>query len=119
MMRHGISVDLTPKPYGGNGKIEIDKENIQFEWDEDKFFLHIENPNEEDMESLEIFELNSPVPDKAFETSQSQQQRKVKSPSGIPISEWRKQFAMLPEEVVEKTLENSTHFYLSIEVENW
>eukprot|EP00957_Ditylum_brightwellii_P012773 965662-Ditylum_brightwellii.AAC.1 len=25
---------------------------------------------------------------------------------------------MLPEEVVEKTLENSTHFYLSIEAEN-
>eukprot|EP00957_Ditylum_brightwellii_P158919 12095787-Ditylum_brightwellii.AAC.2 len=71
MMQHGISVDITPKPYGGNGEMEIDEENIPFEWDEEKLFLYIKKPNEEDMESLETFELNSPVPDKAFETSQA------------------------------------------------
>jgi hypothetical protein len=34
------------------------------------------------------------------------------------MQEWRKRLAMLPEEVVRKTLENSTNFYLNIEAEN-
>eukprot|EP00957_Ditylum_brightwellii_P095629 7285657-Ditylum_brightwellii.AAC.1 len=45
-------------------------------------------------------------------------EKKVKSESGIPLNEWRKQLAMLPEEVVENTLENSTPFYLRIKAEN-
>eukprot|EP00957_Ditylum_brightwellii_P140635 10713595-Ditylum_brightwellii.AAC.1 len=34
------------------------------------------------------------------------------------MDEWRKRFAMLPDKVVEKTLENSTCYYLNIESEN-
>eukprot|EP00957_Ditylum_brightwellii_P174704 13302921-Ditylum_brightwellii.AAC.1 len=75
-------------------------------------------PNEEDMEKLEIFELNSCVPDKALKKSSARRKKKVKSPSGISLLEWWKHFAMLPEEVVKKMLENSTPFYLSIEAEN-
>eukprot|EP00957_Ditylum_brightwellii_P179711 13689971-Ditylum_brightwellii.AAC.1 len=34
------------------------------------------------------------------------------------MEEWRKRFAMLPEEVVKQTLESSTNFYFNVEVEN-
>eukprot|EP00957_Ditylum_brightwellii_P188860 14376047-Ditylum_brightwellii.AAC.1 len=34
------------------------------------------------------------------------------------MQEWRKRLAILPEEVVRKTFENSTNFYLNIEAEN-
>eukprot|EP00957_Ditylum_brightwellii_P171244 13035992-Ditylum_brightwellii.AAC.1 len=74
-------------------------------------------PNEENMEKLEIFELNSLVPDKALKNASARRKKKVKSPLGISLSEWRKHFAMLPEGVVKKTLENLAHFYLSIEAE--
>ena len=43
---------------------------------------------------------------------------KKKGPSDIPISEWRKILAMLPEDIVQQTLNNTTHFYLSVEGEN-
>eukprot|EP00957_Ditylum_brightwellii_P001825 140938-Ditylum_brightwellii.AAC.1 len=59
MMWHGISVDLTPTPLGGSGEMYVDEEHIPFEWDNEKLFLKIQKPNEEDMEKLEIFELNS------------------------------------------------------------
>ena len=35
------------------------------------------------------------------------------------MSEWRKRLAMLPENVIKKTFEATTNFYLSIEGENW
>ena len=118
LMRHGIAMDLTPATLGGSGEMYVEEEHIPFEWDEEKLYLRIEMPNEEDMEKLEIFELNSRIPDKALENSSARRKKKVKSPSGISLSEWQKRFAMLPEEVVKKTLENSTHFYLIIEAEN-
>eukprot|EP00957_Ditylum_brightwellii_P100654 7672083-Ditylum_brightwellii.AAC.1 len=70
------------------------------------------------MEKLEMFELNSHFPNKALELSSMRREKKVKSLSDIPLSEWQKQLAMVPEEVINKILENSTHFYLSIEAGN-
>eukprot|EP00957_Ditylum_brightwellii_P105875 8074148-Ditylum_brightwellii.AAC.1 len=65
------------------------------------------------MEQLEIFELNANVPYKALELSSARRKKKVNSELWILLNEWRKQLVMLPEEVVEKTHENSTHFTLA------
>eukprot|EP00957_Ditylum_brightwellii_P133548 10182547-Ditylum_brightwellii.AAC.1 len=62
-------MDLTPATLGGSGEMYAEEEHIPFEWDEEKLCLRIEMPNEEDMEQLEIFELNSRVPDKALKNS--------------------------------------------------
>eukprot|EP00957_Ditylum_brightwellii_P043020 3259076-Ditylum_brightwellii.AAC.2 len=118
MMQHGIAVDLTPSTLGRFSKMYVNEEHIPFECDEEKLYLHIEKLNEEDMEKLEKFDLNSNVPDKALEMPSAWRKKKIKSESGILISVWKKRFTMLPDEVVEKTLENSTHFYLSIKTEN-
>eukprot|EP00957_Ditylum_brightwellii_P006146 464814-Ditylum_brightwellii.AAC.2 len=39
-------------------------------------------------------------------------------PMEIPLAELQKRCAMLLEEVVKRTLESSTNFYLNVEVEN-
>eukprot|EP00957_Ditylum_brightwellii_P021702 1636837-Ditylum_brightwellii.AAC.1 len=54
----------------------------------------------------------------AFDVGTSRRKKKFRSPSNIPINEWRKRFAMLPDQVVKKASENSTCFYLNVEAEN-
>eukprot|EP00957_Ditylum_brightwellii_P131290 10013147-Ditylum_brightwellii.AAC.1 len=91
---------------------------MPFEWDDKKLFWKISRQNEEDLESLETFELNSPIHDMAMESSTCRRKKKWNSNMDILMQEWRKHPAMLPEEVVMKTLKNSTKFYLNIEAEN-
>eukprot|EP00957_Ditylum_brightwellii_P032253 2443817-Ditylum_brightwellii.AAC.1 len=54
----------------------------------------------------------------AMETGTCRRKKKLNSNMDIPMQEWRKCLAMLPEEVVRKMLENSTNFYLNIKAEN-
>eukprot|EP00957_Ditylum_brightwellii_P079707 6060399-Ditylum_brightwellii.AAC.1 len=75
-MRHGIAIDLTPATLGGSVGMYVEEEHIPFEWDEDKLYLRIEMPNEEDMEKLEMLELNSRVPDKALKNSSARRKKK-------------------------------------------
>ena len=67
---------------------------------------------------MEIYELNSLIPDMAFNIGTARRKKKFKSPSDILMGEWRKRFVMLPDQVVDKTLENSTCYYLNVESEN-
>eukprot|EP00957_Ditylum_brightwellii_P052210 3958960-Ditylum_brightwellii.AAC.1 len=91
---------------------------MPFEWDEEKLFFKIEKPNEGDLAKLETYELNLPIPEMAFDVGTARRKKKFRSPSNIPIDEWRKKIAMLPDQAVKKTLENSTCFYLNIDAEN-
>ena len=36
-------------------------------------------------------------------------------PTDIPISEWRRQLGFAPEEVIQKTIDNTTQYYLTVE----
>eukprot|EP00957_Ditylum_brightwellii_P182530 13904300-Ditylum_brightwellii.AAC.1 len=54
----------------------------------------------------------------AFDIGTARRKKKFRSPSNISMNKWRKRFAMLPDQVVDKTLENSTCYYLNIESEN-
>eukprot|EP00957_Ditylum_brightwellii_P127271 9704362-Ditylum_brightwellii.AAC.1 len=54
----------------------------------------------------------------AVETGTCQRKKKWRTSIDIPVGEWRKRLLMLPEAVVQKTLESSTNFYLTDEAEN-
>eukprot|EP00957_Ditylum_brightwellii_P052702 3995163-Ditylum_brightwellii.AAC.1 len=118
LMQHGIKVDLTPHNLGGAGAMYIEDEYMPFEWDKEKLFIRIEKPNDSDIGELEVYELNFPSHDMAFEQGTARRKKKSRSPSSIPLDEWRKRFAMLPDQGVEKILENSTCFYLNVESKN-
>eukprot|EP00957_Ditylum_brightwellii_P022316 1684378-Ditylum_brightwellii.AAC.1 len=38
--------------------------------------------------------------------------------NGLTLEEWRKRLAMLPEDVVKKTLSNCTYLYFNVKMEN-
>jgi hypothetical protein len=95
----------------------VDEETFPFQWDKEKLYLNISKPTETDMLGLEWFELTSPNPDLATRILRKRQ-GDAETPGDIPLTEWRRRLGMLPEDVVQKTLENTTHFYLSPSIEN-
>lgn len=115
MMRHGIVLDLNPPQHGGSCGMHHEEEFLPFQYDEEKLYFNISKPSKEDLEELECFELNSPYP--SFTTTTRRNKKKL-LPEDVPMEEWRKRLAMLPEDVVHKTLENTTHFYINVEAEN-
>ena len=60
------------------------------------------------MDSYEHFELTLVL----HQVSSRRNKKKI-LPSYIPMIEWRKRLAMAPEDVVSKTLEKTTQFYLN------
>ena len=113
MMSHGIQCDLTPTKYGGKGGIQISNDFFPFEFDDEKLYFRISKPSLDDLNIFEHFELTSLLP-----TQSTRRNKKKLLPSDIPMIEWRKRLAMAPEDVVTKTLENTTQFYLNCPGEN-
>jgi hypothetical protein len=62
---HGIRCCLRPPEYGGRCGLVVDDETFPFQWDKEKLYFNISRPTEEDMSTLEWFELTSPNPDLA------------------------------------------------------
>eukprot|EP00957_Ditylum_brightwellii_P053924 4085167-Ditylum_brightwellii.AAC.1 len=60
-------MDLTPRNLGGDRAMYVDEEYMPFDRDEDKLYLKIYKPNIGELGELEVFELNSPLPDMAVE----------------------------------------------------
>ena len=108
LMQHGIKCDLTPRKYGGKGGITVNNIFLPFEFDEEKLFYRIQKPTIDDLDTLEHFELTS-----LMSSSITRRNRKKILPSDIPMIEWRKRLAMAPEDVVSKTLDATTQFYLN------
>eukprot|EP00957_Ditylum_brightwellii_P203948 15336892-Ditylum_brightwellii.AAC.1 len=54
----------------------------------------------------------------AFNIGTARRKKKFRSPSNISMDKSEKRCAMLPEQVVDKTLENSICYYLNVESEN-
>jgi len=113
-MKHGVNFDLTPTTFGGKGGMTVDNEFLPFKFNKEKFYVNISKPVEEDLEELEWFELSSPYP---VMTDNVRRVVKKTNNKDIPISEWKKRLALVPEEVIKKTLEATTQFYLSTEAE--
>ena len=84
-------------------------------------YLEITKPVEDDYELLEQFELTSPNPRWLREPLRSAAYRKkgtIRRSDDIPITEWQRRLAMVPEAAVIKTLDNTTQNYSNLEAEN-
>ena len=97
-MKHGVKFDLIPHEYGGKASMIMDDEEIPFEYDTEKLFLQTRKPTEEDLDTLQSFELTAP------HETKTRQKKQVTRPMDIPISEWRKQLGFVTKEVIEKQL---------------
>ena len=58
IMKHGATVDMTPRYLGGDGVLYVDEEYLLFRWDNEKLYYNTEKPVEEDLKELDSFELN-------------------------------------------------------------
>jgi hypothetical protein len=112
---NGVKCCMRPPEYGGSCGIHVEDQFFPFQWDKEKNYFNIAKPTDDDLLNLEWFELTSPHPDLA---DRVRRKRSTTTLTDIPISEWRKRLGMLPEVFVHKTLEGTTHFYLSPEMEN-
>lgn len=117
---HGARCCIRPPSYGGACGLTIDDNFFPFQWDGEKVYFNISQPSDNDLFHLEWFEANSPNPDNQIVpyNIRRNRNRQKETPGDIPLHEWRKRLAMLPADVVRKTLENTTHFYLNAEIEN-
>ena len=82
-------------------------------------FLDITKPTQDEVDTLEYFELTSPCPrhaEEPMETTARKLKQKL-NPTNVPLSEWRKRLGLLPEQVVVKTLAKTTQFYMTTEAE--
>ena len=118
MMRHGVKCDLTPQKLGGEGGMIVEDEYIPMVFDDEKLFIQITKPDDIDLEELEYFELNSPAPPNIWEPIITHRAHKQILPGNLPLSEWKKRLAMLPDDIIKKTIENTTQFYMKVECEN-
>jgi hypothetical protein len=117
-MRHGIQMDLTPSKYGGECGMRIEGEFFQFDYDDEKLYIKIERPTWEDMDYYDVYELTSPRDDILLSSVTHRRQKRKIVHEDIPLAEWRRRLAMLPEELVQRTLACTTQYYMNVEIEN-
>ena len=97
--------------------ITIQNTFMELDWDDETVFFSISCPTQEDLDTYDIYELNSPLPDPG-------RVRRLASPTWdgkfkkLPMSELRKRFAYLPEDIIKKSLDNTTQYYLEVLEEN-
>ena len=114
LMRHGIKVDITPPSLGGTScGLRVSDQFLPFHFDGEKLYFQISKPTEEDLYTLETFELNSPLP-----SSHVRRVTKRSIPGNIPLAEWKKRLAFAPDETIHRTFEATTQHYMRLECEN-
>ena len=74
-------------------------------------FIKIQKPTQENLDIYKWYELTSPV-------SHLRRKHDKLVASNIPIKEWKKRLAWQPEELIDKTLNNTTQHYLRMECES-
>ena len=105
-MSHVISVDLTPSQFGGKQSITVENNYFMFDFYGDEMFINISKPNQVKLDTLDVYELTSPIPSNFMMIGQ---QRKRKNTSDdVPVEEWQKLLALAPNDIVTKTLQNTT-----------
>ena len=89
----------------------IEGDFIPFDFDNEKLFIKIQKPTQEEMDVYDWYELTSPV------VHPKRKHDKLIA-SDIPVQEWIKRLAWQPQDVIDKTLINTTQHYLRIECES-
>ena len=112
MMKHGVQVDMTPVKYGGSEAIIVDGEAFKYRFDDEKLFWIISKPSQDEIDTLRWIELNQPV----LLGDKIRRKKHETLPSDIEWGEWQKRLAMLPEDVVKRTvLDATTQLYMHVE----
>jgi hypothetical protein len=117
-MRHGIAMDLTPRKHGGKGGMRIDGQFFPFEYDDEKLYLRISKPTYEELDFLDCYELTSPNDHTVLAHNHSRRNKKKLTYEDIPMVEWQRRLAMVPEDIIHRTLDCTTQYYLNAEFEN-
>jgi hypothetical protein len=124
MMRNGIAVDCTPLQHGGSASITYDGEEFPWAYDGEKMFIDISKPTQDDINAGEAAAITTLILNNLLDAMYNVSGSQRRIPPGatsfpkVPIEEWHKRFAMLPTDVVTKTLTNTTQFYVNVEHEN-
>ena len=93
--------DTVLTKYGGQGGMTVEGVFILFDFDDEKLFIKIQKPTQEELHIYEWYELTSPV-------SHIRRKHDKLMASNIPIEEWKKRLAWQPAEVIDNTLCNTT-----------
>ena len=109
LMANGIKLDMTPEKYGGQQCLTMDDVVLPMKYDGEKLYFTISKPTDDEIKNLETFELTSP-----YSNDLLRRNKLTKHSTNIPMMEWRKRLAMAPEDIVAKTLENTSQFYLTL-----
>ena len=114
MMQRGVSLDIKPPQFGGTAcGLRIADQFLPFNFDGEKLYYSISKPTDEDLHTLEAFELTSPLP-----SSHVPRLTKRSVPGDIPLDEWQKRLAFAPLETIHRTFEATTQHYMRLECEN-
>ena len=102
--------------------MKIEDKNIPLEFDGRKMFIQIHRPTEEELETLNHYELTSPdyfdpMEEKSIRRK-SQQKITHDIPGNLSIDRWQKCLALAPEGVVRKTFLATTQMAMNVEAEN-
>ena len=75
---------------------------------------------EEELKSLPKLEITAPTPYQPSKSTYLQPNRKkmTKSSSPIPLEERKKRLALAPEDIIKKTLENTTQLAIEVDTDN-
>ena len=119
---HGVTINGI-HPSSKKCGITVDQTFLPFDWDDDSVFYRISKPTEAELSIYTVFELNA---NRLPSTNRIRRRQGIKRPisemefkyADTPISELRKRFAMLPEESIKSTLQNTTQYYSEIQEDN-
>ena len=108
MMKHGEKVDMAPMNLGGDKRLYVYEEYLPFYWYNEKLYYNIQKTTEEYLEQLESSEINSSTLNYIKETTYPHQTVNTKCHQTYPSQNGEK-LDTIPEEIVQQTLNNSTH----------
>ena len=119
LIKNHVTIDgVLPKQYGG-GKcgISIKDIHVPFDHDDEKLYIHIRKPTTEELELYSVIELNSSLPTSTA-MIYSHRKRSTDFNNRGDVNEWRKRLGMLPEEIIDKTLDATTQYYIELADDN-
>jgi len=117
-MRHGIKFDLIPKIHGGKCNMAIEQEEFPIKFDGEKIFFNIEKPTQEELDRYDCYELTSEAEMSKIWEQRVRRKSKKTTHEGIPLAKWRRRLVLAPADIVEKTLETTMQYYMTVDCEN-
>ena len=87
-----------------------------FDFNGDEMFVNILKPNQIELDTLDVYELTSPIPTKVMLIRQ--QKTRKRTLDNVHMEELCKRLTLAPIDIIAKTLQNRTQYYISIGHEN-